>query len=63
MGLHEHNDFYVSSQSRLDKNDNIEAILEVGVLGYVSEDVGLWFSAGESEEGAYIAEEPHKSQT
>lgn len=64
MVLHnEHNDFYVSYQSRLDKNDNIEAILVVGVLDYVSEDVGLWFSAEESEEGAYIAEEPHKSQT
>lgn len=64
MVLHnEHNDFYVSYQSRFDKNDNIEAILVVEILYYISKDVGLGFSAEDSEERAFIAEEPHKSQT
>lgn len=62
MVLHdERNDFYVSYQSRFDKNDNTEAILVVGILDYIIKDVGLWLSAEDSEEGAYIAEETHKS--
>lgn len=41
----------------------IEVILVVVILDYVRKDVGLWFSGENSEEGAYIAEEPPKSQT
>lgn len=35
----------------------------VGLVDYVRKDVGLQFLSDDSEAGAYIAEEPHKSQT